>query len=149
MAEWPDIIGFVRGVTGAVVEVGRGVRTIQQTFGRGDFGEPFEGGPVEPPPSVQLVSTGSNGINVGDFPLTTQLPGGNGMANGGVVGACAPRPRLAPAVIVNNPCTGAPHVYKNMGAVSTGLFSGDFRAHKRVNKLASKAARGRPRRRKR
>lgn len=99
---------------------------------------------------------GGNGNGVGfdpNAPPGQRFMGGERnrflLGDPGGAAACAPRPRLASAVIVNNPCTGAPHVYKNMGAISSGLFSGDFRAHKRVNKLAAKAARGRSRRKRR
>ncbi|MEE9609210.1 MAG: hypothetical protein V3U03_15830 [Myxococcota bacterium] len=65
--------------------------------------------------------------------------------------ACCPtnRPKLPTAFVQDDPCGGSPRVYRNMGAVSSALMPGDFRAHRRVNKLAAKARRPRARARKR
>ncbi len=65
------------------------------------------------------------------------------------VGACPTRPRLPTAFVADDPCGGSPRVFRNMGAVSSALMPGDFRAHRRVNKLAAKARRPRARARKR
>lgn len=125
--------------------------------GSGGFGEPFSGGA-----STWWDLAGEVIGGVRDWALSRDGNGNGGVqptafghnsGGGGAVvaggAACAPRPRLMSAVIVSHPCNGNPYVYKNMGPVSSGLFSGDFRAHKRVNKLASKAARGRSRRKRR
>jgi hypothetical protein len=83
-------------------------------------------------------------------------PGGMSMANGAVIphaqhpplfrarNASAVGQRVIP---VMNPVTGKTHFFGDLGTPL--LFSRDFSAHKRVNRLARKAARGRTRSRKR
>jgi len=89
--------------------------------------------------------------------VTNHPPGGvPGMANGMTLRHAEHKPmfryRNSTAVgqrviPVQNPMTGKTHFFGDLGTPL--LFSRDFAAHKRVNKLARKASRGKPRSRKR
>ncbi len=83
------------------------------------------------------------------MPPASAYAGMGGYAAPPVGGACPTRPRLPTAFVADDPCGGSPRVFRNMGAVSSALMPGDFRAHRRVNKLAAKARRPRARARKR
>lgn len=138
MAEWTDVL--IAGLEAAGSIWGQSPDVIYQNpypwtppYNVPGSGPSF---PRDAPPFGQVVPadwtpvSGGNGGGV-QIPSTT---------NGG--GACGtPRPRLPSSVIVNDPCSGNPNLYKRMGVIGPKtLTAGSFRERRNVNDLAKLAS---------
>lgn len=96
---------------------------------------PSGGTPIYTPPAQYTPPGGYSGVGTGG--LTYAAGPGQGQSLLG----CPPRIQRTTAEVRPDPCGASPRIWMDMGSVASALPSKAFTYHRRVNKLAKKAAR--------